>query len=113
MAYQLDEQNCLIPDVSLFASRRIAPGTTGLFRESPDLAIEVVSSETAAHLEAKIELYFAHGSRSVWVVYPQQRVVRIFDVNGGAKRFEREQPLTDPDILPGFNIPTSAIFEGV
>jgi hypothetical protein len=40
-------------------------------------------------------------------------VVRVFDANGGAKRFEHDQPLVDPAVLPGFSIPTSAIFEGV
>jgi Uma2 family endonuclease len=113
MAYQLDDQNCLIPDVSLFASSRIVPGTTGVFQKSPELAIEVVSSESAAYLESKIELYFAHGSKSVWVVYPQQRIVRVFDPAGGAKRFEHDQSLIDPTVLPGFGVPTSAIFEGV
>jgi hypothetical protein len=29
------------------------------------------------------------------------------------QRFERDQALTDPAVLPGFSIPTSAIFEGV
>jgi Uma2 family endonuclease len=112
-AYQLDDQTCLIPDISLLASARIVPGNSGMFQKPPELAIEVVSSEKAAHLETKVELYLAHGARSVWVAYPQRRVVRVFDPAGGAKRFERDQPLTDPTVLPGFSIPTSAIFEGV
>jgi Uma2 family endonuclease len=112
-AYQLDDRNCLIPDLSLLASDRIVPGSTGVFQRAPELAIEVVSSESAARLEDKIELYLAHGSRSVWVVYPNQRVERVFDANGGAKRFEQDQPLADAAVLPGFNVPTSAIFEGV
>jgi Uma2 family endonuclease len=112
-AYQLDEQNYLIPDVSLLASHRIIPGTLGMLQSAPELAIEIVSSESAAHLENKIELYFAHGSRSVWVVYPEHRTVRVFDATGASKTFRQDQPLDDPAVLPGFNIPTSAIFEGV
>jgi len=111
-AYQLDDRNCLIPDISL-DSNRIAPGSTGVFQGAPALAIEVVSSESAARLEDKIELYLSHGSRSVWVVYPKKRIVRVFDPSGGAKRFEHDQPLVDPAVLPSFSIPTSAIFEGV
>ena len=65
------------------------PGSTGVFQGAPEIAIEVVSSESAARLEDKIELYLSHGSKSVWVVYPKKRVVRVFDVNGGAKRFEQ------------------------
>lgn len=84
-----------------------------MFQRPPELAIEVVSSEKAAHLETKIELYLAHGAKSVWVAYPQRRVVRVFDPVGGAKRFEHDEPLVDPNVLPGFAVPTSAIFEGV
>jgi Uma2 family endonuclease len=111
-AFQVDEQNCVAPDVSVIGSR-IAPGSTGIFQGAPEVAIEIVFSELATFLEHKIQLYFAHGSKSVWVVYPEQRTVRIFDASGGGKRFEGDQPLTDPEVLPGFSIPTSAIFEGV
>jgi Uma2 family endonuclease len=112
-AYQIDDPNCLIPDVSLIAENRIISGSKGVFRGAPEVAIEVVSSESAEHLETKIELYLSNGSKSVWVVYPQQRVIRVFDSAGGAKKFERDRPLTDPTVLPGFSIPISAIFEGV
>jgi Uma2 family endonuclease len=110
-AYQLGRTDTLIPDLSL-DSKRVVPGTTGLMQGAPELAIEVVSSESAARLEDKIELYFSRGSKSVWVVYPNNRTVRVFDVSGGAKLFAAHQPLVDP-ILPGFSVPTSAIFEGV
>ncbi len=112
-AYQLDEWSCLIPDVSLLDSSRMVPGTTGVFESAPELAIEVVSSETAMRLENKIELYLTHGGRSVWIVYPEQRAVRIFDAMGGSKKFRHDEALVDPNILPGFSVPTSAIFEGV
>jgi Uma2 family endonuclease len=111
-AYQLDDRNCLIPDISLIASNRIVPGSTGVFQGAPELAIEVVSSEPAARLDDKIELYLSHGGKSVWAVNPKQRAIRIFDADDVAKRFHHDQSLID-DVLPGFSIPTSAIFEGV
>jgi Uma2 family endonuclease len=110
--FQVDAGNCFVPDVSVIQSTRIIPGSTGMFPGAPELAVEVVLSELATSLEDKIHLYFAHGSRSVWVIYPELRVVQVFDASGCGKRFERDQPLTDP-VLPGFSIPTSAIFEGV
>ncbi len=111
--YRIDELSALMPDLSVLFPGRIAPGATGFIQRAPELAIEVVSSESAARLEDKIELYLSHGSKSVWVAYPNKRVVRVFDVNGGATRFEQDQSLVDPAVLPGFSIPTSAIFEGV
>jgi Uma2 family endonuclease len=112
-AYQLDDQNCLIPDISLIAVNRIIPGNKGVFHGAPEIAIEVISSEPAARLERKIRLYLTHGSKSVWAIYPQERLVRIEDAAGGSRLFLDDQPLTDPAVLPGFGIPTSAIFEGV
>ena len=111
--YHVDEHDALMPDLSVLFPGRIGPGSKGWIRGAPEIAIEVVSSESAARLEDKVELYLSHGGKSVWVVYPQRRVVRIFDAAGGAKKFEHDQPLTDPAVLPGYSIPTSAIFEGV
>jgi Uma2 family endonuclease len=111
-SYQLDDRNCLIPDISLINENRIVPGSRGVFQGAPEIAIEVVSSESAARLEDKIELYLACGGKSVWVVYPERRAVRI-DTVYGMKKFRRDQPLVDPAVLPGFSVPTSAIFEGV
>ncbi|HTS47622.1 MAG TPA: Uma2 family endonuclease [Bryobacteraceae bacterium] len=111
--FVLDQHNSPIPDVSLLAFSRKPSEMTGWLQGAPDVAIEVVSSEKAAHLEAKIELYLGHGSKSVWVVYPERQVVRIFDRSGNGKIFERNQILEDPDVLPGFSAPVSAIFEGI
>ena len=111
--FQVDERNCLVPDVSVIESIRIVPGSTGIFQGAPELAVEIVFSELATSLENKIELYLSSGGASVWAVYPEQRSVRVYDAAGGSKRFRNDQPLVDPTILPGFNIPTSAIFEGV
>jgi Uma2 family endonuclease len=111
-AFQVDEANCLLPDISLIASSRIVPGSMGVFQRAPEVAIEVVSSEPAARLERKIKLYLAHGGKSVWAIYPAERMVRIEDASGGLSKFLEGQSLVDPN-LPGFTIPTSAIFEGV
>ncbi len=48
-AFQLNEQDSLLLDVSMIACSRLLPGTTGLFQGVPDLAIEVVSSELETH----------------------------------------------------------------
>jgi Uma2 family endonuclease len=84
--YRIDEHNALSPGLSVLFPGRIGPESTGWIPHAPELAIEVVTSESA---------------------------VRLFDSAGGARKFEHDQPLVDPAVLPGFNIPTSAIFEGV
>jgi Uma2 family endonuclease len=109
--FQLDERNCLIPDVSVLRPGHIPRGGTGSIQGAPEIAIEVVSSETAVHLENKIELYLAYGSKSVWVVFPEQRIVRVFDGSGQSRKFEQNQILEDAGALPGFRVPVAAIFE--
>ena len=111
--FRLDEHNAPIPDVSLVLNHRLVPGTEGPLSGAPDLAIEVVSSETASHLETKIDLYLAHGSKAVLVAYPKQRVLRVFDASGLARKLECHQILEGIELLPGFTVPVAAVFEGV
>ncbi|HEX4593731.1 MAG TPA: Uma2 family endonuclease [Bryobacteraceae bacterium] len=111
--FELNEANSLIPDVSILFPGPILPGNTGLLQGSPDLAIEVISTDKASELEAKIELYLAHGSKSVWVVFPELRAVRIFCADGHSRKFEQNQILEDPTMLPGFQTPVTTIFEGI
>jgi Uma2 family endonuclease len=110
-SYAVNDENVLIPDLGVLFPGRIAPGAEWI-TGAPEIAIEVVSSETAARLERKIRLYLTHGGKSVWAVYPGERAVRIHQVGGESKTFFDDQPLSDPT-LPGFTILTSAIFEGV
>jgi Uma2 family endonuclease len=48
--YRLDEHSSLQPDVSVLLNERIGPEIEGLYPGAPDIAIEIVSSETAAYI---------------------------------------------------------------
>src|SRR6266478_5098138 len=53
----------LIPDVSLLLKERLRlADRTKTIERAPELAVEVVSSETAAFMERKINLFLATGS---------------------------------------------------
>jgi Uma2 family endonuclease len=113
-SFRVDEQDCLAPDVSVLSNERIpVPATSDLPRGVPDLAIEVVSSETAASLRTKINLCLNHGSKSVWAVFPEQRVIEIHSANGQITKLAQDRILEDHDALPGFSTPVSAIFKGL
>jgi Uma2 family endonuclease len=112
-AYRLDEHTVLIPGVSVLSNERQAPGAKGLIQGAPDLAIEVVSSETASDLQGKIKAYLKHSSKAVWLLYPEHRMVRIYSAGGRITDLEVAQLLEDQDVLPGFSVPISAIFEGL
>ncbi|HTR38702.1 MAG TPA: Uma2 family endonuclease [Bryobacteraceae bacterium] len=110
--FQVDEHDALIPELSIVFTGQFEQRTEGLPKGVPGVAIEVVSSEPAARLEYKVESYLAHGAKSVWTVFPEQGIIRIYDATGQSKRFELNQTLEDP-ALPGFSVPVAAIFEGV
>jgi Uma2 family endonuclease len=113
-SYRIDEHDCLIPDLSVLSNERVpVPATNDLPRGAPDLAIEIVSSETAARLRTKIRLYLKHGSKAVWAVYPDERVIEIHSANGQITKLEQDQVLEENDALPGFSTPVSAIFMGL
>lgn len=47
-AYRLDERLVQVPDLSVLYRERLKGNIDDQFRGAPDLAVEVVSSETAA-----------------------------------------------------------------
>jgi len=111
-SYRMDGDT-LAPDLSVLRNDRLTPVTKDLPLGAPDLAIDVVSSETAARLRTKIRLYLKGGSRAIWVVYPDERLVEIHSANGHVTILEQGQILEDSDALPGFGAPVAAIFEGL
>ena len=83
---------------------------------APDIAVEVVSpSNTAAEMERKVGEYLAAGAQRVWVVYPATRTgprrVIIHHPNGTTITYTGSDVITDEDLLPGFSLPLSEIFE--
>jgi len=111
-AYELVEHNSPIPDISVVSRQGVHAGAE-LIQGAPVLAIEIVSSESAAGLETKVTLYLARGAKSVWVVFLELRLVRIYDSSGPSRKFEENETLEDPTVLPGFQSPVSAFSEGI
>lgn len=112
-AYRLDDRIVQVPDLSVLGNERLKRKIEEQLRGAPDLAIEIVSSETAERLHTKIRLYFKYGSKGVWSVFPGSRIVQINHPNGRIDTLEQDQILEDPDALPGFSTPVGAIFEGL
>ncbi|MBI3696673.1 MAG: Uma2 family endonuclease [Acidobacteria bacterium] len=110
--YRLSLYDAPQPDVSVILSGRLDPGNTGLIALAPDIAVEVVSSESAKLLLTKVKLYLQHGTRAVWVAYPELRTVFVYEASG-VRELSGEQPLEAPEVLSGFRVPVSAFFAGL
>ena len=104
------------PDVSLVLTTEIGEEDNGFVPGAPDIAVEVVSpSNTAAEMQRKIREYLAAGSQRVWVVYPATptvgRRVVIHRPDGSTITYTGNDAITDEELLPGFSLPLSEIFE--
>jgi Uma2 family endonuclease len=98
------------PDVAFVRSGRELP-LRGFPDGAPDLAIEVISpTNTLRQMEWKVSDYFAAGCKRVWVVYPEEREVYIHGLSGVTRRSEADS-LEDSELLPGFSVKISALFE--
>jgi Uma2 family endonuclease len=77
----------------------------------PNLAIEVVSrSDSVDYIVDKVAEYFHAGVERVWVVFPSQEQVYVYDSPTSVHILTRTDELSDP-ILPHFRLPLVELFE--
>ena len=58
----------------------------------------------------RISDYFAAGGKRVWVIYPEHNEVYIHGQRGITCK-QGEDLLEDPELLPGFSVKVSSLFE--
>ena len=104
------------PDVAFFAYRR-SPSTLTELPDAnawdviPDLAVEVTSpSDRAEAQREKVLEYFSAGVRSVWVVYPNLRLIDVYETPTTIRVVGPEGTLTGDPILPGFQLALADLF---
>jgi Uma2 family endonuclease len=85
---------------------------TAAWQVVPNLAIEVVSpTNTALELLDKVSDYFQTGVQRVWVVFPNQELVYVYNSPTSIRVLERSGELDGEEVLPGFRLPLSDLFE--
>ena len=105
------------PDVSFrLVPRNRRRQSAGFLSGAPDIAVEVASpSNTAADVARKVREYLAAGSQRVWTVYPPTRPnprrVVVHRDDGATVTYTGDDVITDEELLPGFSLPLSDIFE--
>lgn len=99
----------LIPDLSLLIkSDPTRFGREGILACIPDIAIEIVSSDSATRLMEKIALYRESAVSEIWVLYPRLGTIAIYTKNA-VREVRPADTLTSP-LLPGFALPLSELF---
>lgn len=106
-----DPDTVRAPDVGFISKARLAPMTGRFYRLAPDLAVEVVSpSDTGAEIMHKADDYLRAGTRLVWVIYPDLRVVAVYRPDQPSVVLRGDERLEGGDTLPGFSITVNDVF---
>jgi Uma2 family endonuclease len=105
-----DRHNARIPDIAFTAGNRPVV-ERGTVPQMPDLAVEVRSpDDSLKKLREKARYYLANGTRLVWLVIPEKRLVEVYSPDDEQVLTEADV-LSGGDVLPGFSLPVKAIFE--
>jgi Uma2 family endonuclease len=97
------------PDVAFVRTERVVK-TPKYVPGAPDLAIEVLSpGDSFREVEIKIREYLRHGTQAVVIVEPETRLVRVY--RAGQSPEDVVDGLTVDDVVPGWKMPLSEIFE--
>jgi Uma2 family endonuclease len=104
------------PDVAFvsfqrWAKERPIPPTDNAWDVVPNLATEVVSpTDKADEIEQKIIEYFRAGVELVWVVYPTQSKIYVYESPTRITGLMRSDVLTGGTVVPGFQLPLAELF---
>ena len=102
------------PDVSFICMDRLKGLDLEEYPEfAPDLAVEVLSGgDTPARIQNKIGLYLEKGCRLVWVVDPLRQRVTVYHADGLVLSLTAQDSLSGAPVLPDFECPVAAFFDG-
>ncbi|MBI5666412.1 MAG: Uma2 family endonuclease [Chloroflexi bacterium] len=104
-----DEHNSRLPDVSFYLGM-MPLVERGPMTRLPDLVVEVKSPDDNFNkMRAKAAYYLANGTRLVWLVYTEKRLVIVL-TKDGEDILTVDDTLDGGEVLPGFTLPVRDIF---
>lgn len=105
-----DNRNSRLPDVS-FTCTRSPLVEQGSVPGMPDLAVEIKSPNDTIHEMRETAVYYlVNGSRLVWLVYPNYRLIELYRSDVDVEILDDGQTLSGHDVLPGFELPVTDVF---
>jgi Uma2 family endonuclease len=102
------------PDVAFVSHERLAAAENfeKYFTFAPDLAVEVLSpGNTAREISEKVAMYFAAGSRAVWVFHPKKRTAAAYTSPSEVRVFSEHEKFDGGEVLPGFTLDLAKLFD--
>jgi Uma2 family endonuclease len=78
----------------------------------PDIAIDIKTPDrTYRELRKRAEYYLANGSKQVWCILSEKRLVEVYEPNKDVVILNKEDTLEGGELLPGFKLPVADIFK--
>jgi Uma2 family endonuclease len=112
-SYTISEDNEFIPDVAYISKVRLPERPEREAPIPPDLAVEVKSpTDRLRALRRKAERYLEAGTRLVWLVLPDDQSIEVYMPDADVLVLRPGDTLDGGEVLPGFTLAVSAIFEG-
>ncbi len=110
---ECDPDTVLGVDVA-FVSRKLLATVENFekfFPFAPELAVEVSSpGNMVKEIDGKVAMYFAAGSREVWIFNPKRRSAVIYKSPTESLKLGEQDTLGGGDVLPGFTLELSRLF---
>ena len=109
-----DPDHVRAPDAAFVRRERSeeARGMPGFFPGPPDVAVEVISpSDRYTEVDENVADWLAAGTLAVVVVDPRSRTVRIHRSRTDTEALGESDTLEIGDVVPGWRMPVSEIFE--
>jgi Uma2 family endonuclease len=106
------------PDLAFVSAQRIAqappqPGSDNAWDILPELMVEVVSPhDLAEEVMERLDEYLTAGAQLVWIVYPVQRLVYVYESPRQLRILGEQDDLDGGAVLPGLRIPIAPLFPG-
>ena len=105
-----DALNDRLPDVS-FRRTDSDPVRRGPVTGMPDLAVEIKSPDDSnRQMRETAAYYLANGCKMVWVVYPEQRMVEVYQPDADIQILLEKDTVDGGEVLPGFQMPVAEMF---
>ncbi len=109
--YIMDDENTFMPDVGYISKARLPEKPAREAPVPPDFAVEVKSpTDSKREMRRKAEKYMAFGTKLVWLVFPDEREVEVYEPDKDVVNIGMDGTLDGGAVLPGFTLPVRSIF---
>lgn len=107
--YMGDEHNIRCPDFSVHLTDKPVV-KKGAVQEMPNLAVEIKSpTNSYKGLREKAAYYLENGCQMVWLVYPEKRIVEVYQPDRDLDILLENDTLSGNEVLPGFTLSVATI----